>query len=134
VRQTVDDIASIIGIVKKKPREVRVYVAPNWKHVLYNKILGSASSPEKIIPVIMKSREGRKYGKDALKFAQRLSENTNQLKETLTETEELNVLNDAASFLEKEFKCRVSIIQSYKSNSQKSLRAEPGKPGIEIIT
>ncbi len=133
VRHTSEDIASIIRILKKRPREVRVYVAPNWKHVVHNKIMGMASSPDKIIPAIMKSPEGRKQGKDALRFAQRLSQNAAQLREALTEGEELDILNDAGGFLEKEFKCKIHVIQSYKSKSQKALRAEPGKPGIEVI-
>ncbi len=37
-------------------------------------------------------------------------------------------------FLEKEFKCKVQVIPSYRSSSQKALRAEPGKPGIEVIS
>jgi leucyl-tRNA synthetase len=107
VKQTSEDITSILNIVKEKPKEVRIYVAPNWKHVLYNKILGMASSPEKIIPTIMKSPEGKAQGKDALRFAQRLAENTTQLREVLSEQEEFDILNDARSFLEKEFKCKL---------------------------
>jgi leucyl-tRNA synthetase len=133
VRQTSEDIASIIRIVKERPREVRIYVAPNWKHVVHNRILGLASSPDKIIPTIMKSPEGRKEGRDALRFAQRLAGNAAQLREALTEQEELDALKDAESFLEKEFKCRIQVIQSYRSRSQKALRAEPGKPGIEVV-
>ncbi len=134
VKRTADDIASIIRIVNKKTKEVMIYVAPNWKHVLHNRIIGMSKDPEGIIPAIMKSSEGREHGKDALRFAQRLSQNVSQLREVLTEKEELDVLNDAVPFLEKEFKCKVQVIQSYRSDSQKALRAEPGKPGIEVIT
>jgi leucyl-tRNA synthetase len=134
VRQTSEDIASILRIVKKRPREVRIYVAPNWKHVLHNKILGMASSPDSIIPAIMKSPEGRKQGRDALRFAQRLAGSAAQLREVLTEAEELEALNDAKTFLEKQFKCKIQIIQSYKGKGQKALRSEPGKPGIEVIS
>jgi leucyl-tRNA synthetase len=134
VKQTSEDITSILKIVKKRPKEARIYIAPNWKHVLYNKILGLASSPDKIIPTIMKSPEGKAQGKDALKLAQRLAENTAQLREILSEKEEFEVLKDAISFLEKEFKCKIQVIQSYKSKSPKALRAEPGKPGIEVVS
>ncbi|MCK4714135.1 MAG: hypothetical protein KAT35_01050, partial [Candidatus Aenigmarchaeota archaeon] len=133
-RDVSEDITSIINIVRKKPRKIVIYTAPGWKHTVYHDILGMASSPDRIIPAIMKSPEGRKHGKDALRFAQKLSENTSRLGDILTEKEEFDALNDAALFLGKEFKCKVQIIQSYKSDSQKALRSEPGKPGIEVIT
>lgn len=134
IRDVHEDISSILNILKKKPREMKLYPAPNWKHVMYNKILGLASTPEKIIPTIMKGPEGKKHGKDALRFAQRLADNIAHLREPLTEGEELEALQDAKAFLEKEFKCKLQVIQSYKTDNPKSLRAEPGKPGIEVIS
>jgi leucyl-tRNA synthetase len=134
VKKTHGDISSIITILKKKPRKVMIYTAPNWKHVVHNKILGMAPSPDQIIPQIMKEPEGRRFGKDALRFAQRLAGNAAQLREVLTEKEELEALNDATRFLEKEFKCKIQVIQSLKSDSPKAMRAEPGKPGIEVIS
>ncbi len=134
VRQVSEDITSIIGIVGSKPKAIRVYVAPAWKHVLYNRVLSLAKTPERIIPEIMKGPEGKKHGKDALRFAQRLSQNASQLRELISEQEELSALEDAKGFLEREFKCPAEIIQARVSDNPKALRAEPGKPGIEVLT
>jgi leucyl-tRNA synthetase len=133
VRQTSDDINSITKILKKNPKEVKIYVSPRWKYVFYNKVLGMASKPGEIISAIMKDPESRKQGKDALRFAEKLARNAGKLGEVLKEEEEFSVLGDARHFLEKEFKCKIKIYQSYEAQNQKALRAEPGKPGIEVI-
>jgi leucyl-tRNA synthetase len=133
LEQTREDIRNVIRLVGKKPEKIRIYVSPVWKHEVYNEILGMAKTPEKIVPAIMKSSHGKKYGSHALKFAQSLAENAMLLRRILSQEEELSVLTEARISLEKEFACKIEILKADTERSEKALRAEPGKPGIEVI-
>jgi hypothetical protein len=89
--------------------------------------------PQDIVKNMMKIPEVRKQGKHAIRFADKLSK-IPKLTDMLTDREEFQSLSEAKPFFENEFGCRVEVIEGYKSTSEKSMRAEPGKPGIEVIT
>jgi leucyl-tRNA synthetase len=133
VETTREDIRNVIKLVGKKPEKIRIYVSPLWKHEVYQEILGMAKTPEKIVPAIMKGSHGKKYGSHALKFTQNLAKNAMLLRRILSQEEEFSALKEAAPSLEKEFGCRIEILKADTERSEKALRAEPGKPGIEVI-
>ena len=134
VDATGDDIREIIKLVGKKPKEIKIYTAPGWKHTVYKTIMKEfrGKKQDDIIKNLMKIPDVRAQGKHAIRFADKLSKIPN-LTDMLTDQEEFKALNEAKQFLEKEFGCKVEVIEGYKSSSDKSLRAEPGKPGIEVI-
>ena len=133
IESTLEDIRSILKILKKKPKKIIIYVSPIWKYVVYESILKNVKSPNEVIPFVMKSPEGKKHGKEALKFAQNLAKNLENLKTILTEEEEYYALMDAREFFEREFGCKVEVIKAHTIRTEKALKAEPGKPGIEIL-
>jgi leucyl-tRNA synthetase len=133
VGQTREDIRNVIKLVGKNPKEIMVYISPLWKYEVYKEILGMAKTPDKIVPTIMKSSHGKKYGNHALKFAQALAKDSMALKRVLTQEEESSALEEARPSLEKEFSCKIHILRADTERSERALRAEPGKPGIEII-
>lgn len=133
VRQTNEDIVEIIKLVKKKPREIRIYASPHWKHALYEKALQLADKPQEIIPALMQSDVGKKMGKDALRFAQAIQKSIGGMKSLLTPEEEVKVLKDAEQFLKVEYGCDVKVFGPGESDNEKARRADPGKPGIEVI-
>jgi leucyl-tRNA synthetase len=133
LEQTREDIRNVLKLVGRKPGKIRVYVSPVWKHEVYKEILCMAKNPERIVPEIMKGPHGKKYGSHALKFAQSLAKNAMALRRILTQDEEFSALSENAKALEREFDCRVEILKADTERSDKALRAEPGKPGIEVI-
>jgi hypothetical protein len=56
-----------------------------------------------------------------------------QLHEVLSEDEEFLALKGAEKFFTNEMGIPVEIIRVQASKSEKSKRAEPGKPGIEVM-
>jgi leucyl-tRNA synthetase len=133
VEQTREDIRNVIKLVGKKPERIRIYVSPLWKYAVYESILEMAKTPEKIVPNVMKSPEGRKYGSHALRLAQNLAKNAMALKRVLSQEEEFSGLSEGKAMLEKEFGCRIEVLKADTERSERALRAEPGKPGIEVI-
>jgi leucyl-tRNA synthetase len=134
VSQTVEDINEVLRLVGKKPKEINIYVAPMWKHIVYSKILDiEGRDPSTVISHVMKSPEGKKYGKHALRFAQSLAKNISGLKRILTFREETSILKDAEPFFGREFGCKVNVMSALESKSDRASRADPGKPGIEVV-
>ena len=78
----------------------------------------------------MQIPEIRQHGKDAVKYAEKLVRDLPSV--TLTQEEEVNALNEAKSFIEREFKAKVEVILADESTHEKAKVAEPLKPGIYI--
>jgi leucyl-tRNA synthetase len=121
-----------------RPKEVRVYVSPRWKYEAHREILAGsgagkdAKDRKGIIPWIMKHEV---YGKekDALRFAQALAKESAAPGDVLAEEEEYAALKSAEHFLREELGCPVHVFHSHESDSDKSRKADPGKPGIEVV-
>ncbi len=128
VRQTLEDIKEIKKIVKIEPKQVNVYVSPEWKYEIYRIALGK---PKNIVQEIMKEEKIKKQGNAAVKYAQNLS--AKQLTEQLSQSEEAEAMKDAEEFFSKELGIPVRVVKAEESKSEKAQRAEPGKPGIEIV-
>jgi hypothetical protein len=128
--QTRDDIKEIIRLVGKKPEEILVYTSPLWKYDVYRTILGMTGKKD-VVKEVMKNPAARKEGKAAVHFAERLAKEA-RLGEILGQDEETRALEEAVPELEKEFSCKVRVVKAEEARSERSLKAEPGKPGIEI--
>ncbi len=135
VKKTVEDAKTVTKLVKKKPKKISVYIANEWKRAVYDSILKDVdfSDPKSVIGQIMKNPEIRKHGKDAVKFAQNLMKTSGELKEVLSEDEEFLALKGAEKFFRNELGCPVEVIRAAQSKSERAKKAEPGKPGIEVV-
>lgn len=134
VKQTMDDINSIKEIARKdKIKEVDVYLSATWKYGAYKIALKNKEQPQTIIKKLMEDEQIRKKGSEAVKYAQILTKNARSLNEILDKHDELKAMMDAKKFLENEFKCKINILDADKSKAEKANRAEPNKPGIEIL-
>ncbi len=72
-------------------------------------------------------------GKEISKIVPGIVKDVSKLPEYVTSQEdELNILNDAKEFLEKEFNCLIEIVNSDESNESKAKSAVPGKAGILV--
>lgn len=129
VEQTREDIQEILKLVGKKPEKIQVFAAPGWKYTVHKAI--KSSSRGFSVKELMKIPEVRKHGKDAVRFAEKLSKSFS-VQKILSEAEELKALKEAIPALEKKFSCDVIVKPAIKSSSQKARKAEPGKPGIEV--
>lgn len=127
VIQTLNDINEIKKIIKKEPKQINIYVAEDWKYKIY-KI--TQKKPKNLIAEIIKIPEIKKQGERAVKYAQMLMKKS-QLEKALQQKEEYAALKSAEKFFSQELGCKVSVQVGGKN--EKAQRAEPGKPGIEIL-
>ncbi|MEA3229614.1 MAG: class I tRNA ligase family protein, partial [archaeon] len=128
VRDVVDDSRRIIQLIGREPVSVNIYVAPSWKHTVYNIARGK---PENLMKAVMADDKVRKKGPEASRYAQSLMKRP-VLEEVLDAESEYSALETSCDVISEELGCRVSILKAEDSDSEKAKRAEPGKPGIEI--
>ena len=129
VKDTVSDIRQIVDLIGKVPSAVNLYVAPLWKHKIYTVAMGK---PKNLMGEIMADAEIRKVGKDASKYAQSLMKKP-VFVDVLAPADELSALKESLDFISEEFGCKVRVVRAEDSDAEKAKRAEPGKPGIEVL-
>ncbi|MBM3304276.1 MAG: class I tRNA ligase family protein, partial [Candidatus Aenigmarchaeota archaeon] len=135
VEATKADIREVIKIVGRQPKSVSIYAAPLWKYAVYSEILEHAkkeSDVKAMLKAVMQMPAARQQGRHAAVFAEKLAKDARMLKGALSQDDELKALEGARQELEKLFSCSVKIMKAESSGSLKALRAEPGKPGIEV--
>ncbi len=128
IRQTISDINEVISLVKKKPKVIEIYVAPEWKHKVYASILEG-----KELKDLMTDPELKKKGKEVSGYFQRLLKKKHTLSENvLDKSSELKALMESRDSIEREFDCKINIIEADKSSNPKAKSADILKPGIYI--
>jgi leucyl-tRNA synthetase len=132
VERTRDDIRNVIRLVGKQPKEIIIYVSPFWKYEVHKTILIMEEGRD-YIKEIMKHPETRKQGKHAVNFAEKLKKEK-VLGHVLSQEEELQALSEAAEGFKKTFSAKITVMKAEQNRNERSLKAEPGKPGIELIT
>jgi leucyl-tRNA synthetase len=150
VESTKSDIREVIKIVGKEPKSISIYVSALWKYTVYNEILEAAKGEaglKDLMKRVMALPQARQQGKHAASFAERLMRDARTLGGVLPQEDEFRALTEAVPGMEKLFNCKVKVIraesaenrepssrnsQAEPAKSQKALRAEPGKPGIEV--
>jgi len=125
LRKILRDIEEIKKLSEiKKPKCVRIFVAPNWKSHVYDAVLEKRDLKE-----ILNDYKGKE--KEVAEYFNKLKKRKS-LDELFLKTHELKHLEEAKEFLEKELNCKVEIMDAEKSDHPKAKIAEPEKPGIFI--
>ncbi|MBD3259201.1 leucine--tRNA ligase [Candidatus Woesearchaeota archaeon] len=133
--KTREDIAHVLKLAKiSEPKEIRLYVASEWKYRLIEElesILEKTKNQGQVIKEVMSKEEFKKHGKDVAAIVQRIIKN-GKLPAKAEQKTELTLLKDAKENLEKEFKSRIKIIKAEESKEAKAGQAMPGKPAILV--
>jgi len=125
IKNLLKDINEVKRLSKiEKPKKITIFVAPAWKHEVFDAVLQVIELKEIIKNYKGKEKEVSDYYKNLQK--------KKPLEEKFLKGHELKYLLDAKEFLEKEIGCEIEIISAEKSDHSKALVAEPEKPGIFI--
>lgn len=129
VKDTASDVRQIVNLIGKTPESINLYVAPAWKNKIYEIAKGK---PKNLIAEVMKDSEMKAVGKDASKYAQSLMKKPVFVEVLGSEDEYLALASGLDVFID-EFDCEINVLRADESETDKSKRAEPGKPGIEVL-
>jgi len=127
VKQLMEDLQHILEISKIKPKTVHIYLAPDWKRQLFCKIKEGMNIGE-----VMKDAEMKRYGKEVPSIMQKYRKD--EVPDVvLSLDDEAKTLEEARSFLEKEFSTTIDIQKTATKDPENKARfAMPMKPGIYV--
>jgi len=135
--RTVEDIESIIRIIKIKPKAVIICVSPEWKWDVFSQI---ADAPDKktIMRDIMQDDAMKQRGKVASDTVKQCISHIHRLPPDLITTlilrhpDEFELFTKAKEFLESEFSLSVTVNRADECHHSKAQSALPFKPAIII--
>ncbi|MFH1240453.1 MAG: leucine--tRNA ligase [Candidatus Diapherotrites archaeon] len=129
------EIKKLSGI--EKPKRIVIYTSPKWKWDAIKKIAEvTKDRPDfgKAMSVVMKIQEARDERKNAEKFVKASMKRAAQI-EGLKEMDELKIIENAKTFLEKETNSKIEVYSAEKpkeDSANKAKNAMPLKPAIFI--
>ena len=137
VERIATDIREILGLVKiEKPKQIILFVSEEWKYGFFG-ILKKEMEKTRDVKEVLKatmSTDLKAHGKDIAFLVPQIVKDPSKIPQTiLNQKQEMKILQDSKEFLEKEFGCKVEVLLADKSASARARKAEPGKPGIEVV-
>ncbi|RLF11678.1 MAG: leucine--tRNA ligase [Thermoprotei archaeon] len=144
IKSTLEDVKSILEVLKTRPASAHFYVASDWKWKAY-RIVADALSRGLELGVVLKETMGkeefRKIGGAAANYVKRIYSSLLELpqeersKRASIKIDEYEVLNEAKPFLEKELGLRIYIYREDESKYDpkgKAQQALPYRPAIYL--
>jgi leucyl-tRNA synthetase len=135
--RTVEDVESILKVIKLAPSGITLYTAPEWKRAVFFAV-ASAENKNTVVKEIMKDERMRKRGKvvpDTIRQCTTLIHRLPpQVVSRLVQDmpDETIVFSDASEFLSREFGVPVTVCDADESRHPKAGLALPFKPAIVI--
>ena len=136
LQRTVEDIQSILKLVKIEATKKTLFVAPAWKHQVFT-IVASAEDKRNVVKTVMADADLRAKGKDATDAAMQTVKLIHSLPPELVTSiaagvDELAIFTAAKAVLEKESGLAVEVVAAEASAHPKGKLALPFKPAIVI--
>jgi leucyl-tRNA synthetase len=126
IKNFLEDVQNIFQVIKSPAKAIHVYVAPEWKHGVYDAIKAGKTMKD-----LMADPSLRQYGKEIAKLAQMRKEQLPPL--VLARALEYATLKEAQTFLGKELGIPVTVYDQPTFDPEgKSRYAAPMKPGIYV--
>ncbi|MBU4502753.1 MAG: leucine--tRNA ligase [Nanoarchaeota archaeon] len=127
------DIISVLHLAKlKQAKKLELFIPEEWKYAFFKKLKQQMEKTRNIGEII-KACMVKGHEKDVGKMVPMLVKNPSRMpKIVISQKEELKALEESKTFIEKEFKTKVVIIQAEKSKEHKAKQAMPGKPAILV--
>ncbi len=130
------DVRTILGLQKLTPKKVTLFVAEEWKFVLFaelKKLLEESRDVGSIMRKVLQNAALKKFGKEVSTLVPRIVKDPSKMPElVMSSAQEKDALESFNVFLEKEFSCSVVVIAEGASKEMKAKQALPGKPAIVV--
>ncbi|MBI5390722.1 leucine--tRNA ligase [Candidatus Woesearchaeota archaeon] len=136
IEATLTDINQVLKLAKiEKPKKITLFVAEAWKHTAAETMQALLDQGErdfkKILTELLKNAELKQHAQDITKILPRVIKN-GAAPHASSQRKELAAMQDAKTFIEREFSCTVEIIAADKSTEPKAKQSMPGKVAIVV--
>ncbi|MBU0470881.1 MAG: leucine--tRNA ligase [Nanoarchaeota archaeon] len=137
VRTTMEGMRTVLKLSKlDKAARFTIFVSEEWKYELFNLLsheIKVTRNVGEIMKKVLKLEHLKIKGKEISKLIPSIVKDVSKLPEFVTSLEEeLESMEEAKNFLEKEFGCEVKIYSADKRDNLKAKSATPGKVGILV--
>lgn len=135
--RTVEDIESILRILKTPPRKVTICVAPSWKWDILTLIAG-APDKKNVIRDVMQKEDIKTRGREAADAVKQCTNLFHKLPSDLVDRivsqkpDELAIFKGASAFLVDDTKLEIEVVPADACHHMKAGSALPFKPAIII--
>lgn len=139
VQDLTDDVADILEVTGEDPATIRVYVAADWKHEVFETVREIGPDVGAVMGEVMSDPDLRERGDAVNDLVQELAEDVRGLPEeridALAGIDERGVYEDAADFLASEFDADVAIYAEDEDPTDpagKAGQASPFRPAVHV--
>ena len=132
IAKTHEDIENILKVTKMKPKKIVLYTSPSWKWEVLKIVNEQEFDFKKSISKAMESEKIKKFGKEVANY---INEVIKEKVKFTTRINELEILEEAKTFFEKEFKASIEIYSADEEAYDplnKRRNAKPLKPAIYV--
>jgi len=136
VRRVLEDAREILGLLKGRPRLVRVIVASAWKHEFARRVAEEVSRGASVREALRRAMSDLEPGRreQASKLAEAYARNASLLQRVPPPELELSALKSAAGFLRSELGVEVEVLSEDEVAPPRGKVALPGRPAIVVET
>jgi len=135
--KTIEDIESILRIMRNPPRKVTICITPSWKWDVFT-LIANAEDRKNVIRDVMQKEDIKSRGKEAADAVKQCTNLFHKLPSDLVERilqnrpDELSIFQSAAEFLSKDTNLEIEVSKSEDCRHMKAGSALPFKPAIII--
>lgn len=132
IAKTHEDIENILKVTKLKPKKIVLYTSPSWKWEVLKIVNEQEFDFKKSISKAMESEEIKKFGKEVANYINEIIKEKVKFNIRINEFE---ILEEAKTFFEKEFKASIEVYSADKEAYDplnKRRNAKPLKPAIYV--
>ncbi|MEF8772851.1 leucine--tRNA ligase [Halodesulfurarchaeum sp.] len=129
-----DDVRDIVDVTGTDPETIRLFLAADWKHQVFESVLEVGPDQGGAMRQVMEDPELRERGEAVNDLVGSLVETVRERSgETLDAMAEINewaLYEEAAAFIESEYDATVEVVSETEVDAEKAGQAEPFRPAI----
>ncbi|MBS3759858.1 MAG: leucine--tRNA ligase [Halodesulfurarchaeum sp.] len=129
-----DDVRDIVEVTGTDPETIRLFLAADWKHQVFESVLEVGPDQGGAMRQVMEDPELRERGEAVNDLVGSLVETVRERSgETLDAMAEINewaLYEEAAAFIESEYDATVEVVSETEVDAEKAGQAEPFRPAI----
>ena len=134
VEAVYDDVRDIVDVTGTDPEEIRLFLAADWKHQVFEAVRETGADQGAAMGQVMEDPDLRERGEAVNDLVGTLVETMRELSDAeltaMSEIDERALYEEAATFLESEFDATVSVVAEAETDAEKADQAEPFRPAI----
>jgi leucyl-tRNA synthetase len=137
LERTVEDIESILKVIKLQPSSITLFTAPPWKWAIFSAV-ALAENKNTVVKEIMKDETMRKRGKEVPDTIRQCTTLVHRLPPKVAsrliqdKPDEMSIFLAASGFLSREFGVPVIVQDAVSGSHPRAAAALPFKPAIVI--